>query len=209
LIIDVYSLWDVDWPLPHFWALLAGGAGIIALLFLDGEFSERQIIAYAAVTVVGCVAIYFAMPSATFDPKPVTVPVPAPRRLSSHEREELITRLSQFKGTKIAAGAPFGDDEAKQYRDDFVAALNEAGWEFDGHVGEAEMVPPVVGVIVRMNLDEALQGRVPPAEEALAATLVDLHIIQRTANGKLPITVASEAPKDRIWLFVGTRPKTD
>jgi hypothetical protein len=131
--------------------------------------------------------------------------LPPPRRLSSHDKRVIIERLSQLKGTKIAAGAPFGDDEAKAYRDDLVDALTSAGWAFDGHVGEAEMQPPAYEVGVRVNQAEVEAGRIPAAAVALVAILVDLHIMDRDSEGRLPFNIDPGVAPDRFWLFVGIR----
>jgi len=58
LVIDGYGLW----PVSHFWALTGGFIGIVALLFLDGEFSGLQISGIAAIALVGCVVIYVRVP---------------------------------------------------------------------------------------------------------------------------------------------------
>jgi hypothetical protein len=62
LLAEGYGLKDISWPLPHFWALAAGVAGFIALLFLDGEFSGHQIFQYGATAFVVCIVIYFVWP---------------------------------------------------------------------------------------------------------------------------------------------------
>jgi hypothetical protein len=114
--------------------------------------------------------------------------------------------MSQFKGCPISAGARFGDDEAKAYRDDLVEALMAAGLAFDGHVGVAEIVPTPTGVGVRANQAEANAGRVSEAATALIVTLVDLHIMSRRSDGKLPLDADPNVPADRFWLFVGRHP---
>jgi hypothetical protein len=58
LVIEGYGLWSVS----HFWALTAGIAGFVALLFLDGEFSGKQILSYASAALAGCLVIYFFAP---------------------------------------------------------------------------------------------------------------------------------------------------
>jgi hypothetical protein len=138
---------------------------------------------------------------------PPASPAPPQRRLSARERQVIVERLSQFKGTPIAAGASFGDDEAQAYRDDLVEALTAAGWAFDGHVGVGEIVPTPIGVGVRENQAEAEADRVPAAAAALIATLVDLHIMNRRPDGKLPLDIDPRVPADRFWLFVGKRPQ--
>jgi len=160
----------------------------------------------------GWKAIYTDV-SGVFSPSPASQPSgrtdqpqsQLPRRLSSHDKRVIIERLSQFKGTPIAAGAPFGDDEAKAYRDDLVDALTGAGWAFDGHVGEAEMQPPAYEVGVRVNQTEVEAGRIPAAAVALVATLVDLHIIDRDSEGRLPFNIDPKVKPDRFWLFIGIR----
>lgn len=62
LIIEGYGLWDITWPLPHFWALAAGVAGVVALLFLYGAFSEKQIAVYAGTATLCCIGIYLIAP---------------------------------------------------------------------------------------------------------------------------------------------------
>jgi hypothetical protein len=136
---------------------------------------------------------------------PPTVQNQLPRRLSSQDKRIIVERLSQFKSTQIAAGAPFGDDEAKAFRDDLVDVLTSAGWAFDGHVGEAEMQPPAYEVGVRINQAEVEAGRIPAAAVALVATLVDLHIMQRDSQGRLPFNIDPSVKPDRFWLFVGIR----
>jgi len=58
LAIDGYGLW----PISHFWSLTVGVAGFVALLFLDGGFSEYKISLYTAILLVGCVVFYFVAP---------------------------------------------------------------------------------------------------------------------------------------------------
>jgi hypothetical protein len=62
LVIEGYSLWEISWPIAHFWALFAGVAGFVALLFMDGGFTESQISIYTAIAVAGSVLIYFIAP---------------------------------------------------------------------------------------------------------------------------------------------------
>jgi hypothetical protein len=64
LIIEGYGLWDISWPIAHFWALFAGVAGFVALLFMDGGLTGSQISIYTVIAIAGCVMIYFVAPPA-------------------------------------------------------------------------------------------------------------------------------------------------
>jgi hypothetical protein len=58
LLIEGFGIW----PFSHFWCLTTTVAGIVALLFLDGGFTERQIGIAAAVMVIICSIIYLRAP---------------------------------------------------------------------------------------------------------------------------------------------------
>jgi hypothetical protein len=207
LLYGVFIFVDAEgfWPQSHLLALGIFLIGTLGLLLYDGKFAASQVAAVMMACIIGCGLTYWYMPE-----NPGHTQTAQARRLSSAQRKEIVERLSQFKGTKIAAGAPFGDDEAQTYRDDFVNALSDAGWAFDGHVGEEEIDPPLIGVWVTMNREETEAGRIPDAVEALLATLINIHVIERTPQGKMPLRVDTNwhsDPIDRISIDVGKQPK--
>ena len=198
------------WPENHLSALLV----VAAALSLVAIY-ELTVLGWARPYVATAVIVIFVLAVGTnwaIGPIPThkTASTTVPRRLSSAQRKEIVERLAQFKGTKIAAGAPFGDDEAKAYRDDFVEALTAAGWAFDGHVGEEEIEPPLVGVHITMNRQEAEAGKIPEAVQALVATLIDIRAITRTTDGKFPLRVDTNwhpDPINRASIDIGSQPK--
>jgi hypothetical protein len=58
LLIEAFGIW----PVSHFWCLTTTVIGIVALLFLDGAFSEKQIFAAATVVTIICCVIYLRAP---------------------------------------------------------------------------------------------------------------------------------------------------
>ena len=115
--------------------------------------------------------------------------------------------LSKLPGTKIAVGSLMGDDDGKAYRDDFVDVFNRAGWALDGHVGEAMFDKNPIGLVVRLNKADSEAQRVPAGAQALIEALAALNLIQRTPDGKLPISKANDGPVDRFSLIIGTKPR--
>jgi hypothetical protein len=215
IVYAVFLAGDIEYfdKFSHILSCSVGVIATVALIYIDGYYEEiismGTLIALSVVSAVIWGYLYFTYPIFEIDQHrdnviiPVNPPSLQARHLSAHERQVLIAHLSQFKGTKIAAGAPFGDDEAKAFRDDLVDALTSAVWAFDGHLGEAEMQPPAFGVGVRVNRGEIEAGRIPVAAAVLVATLVDLHIVNRSSEGRLPIDADPAVHADRFWLFVG------
>jgi hypothetical protein len=64
LILLIYLLVEAFgiWPISHLWCLTTAVIGIVALLFLDGGFSEKQIFSAAMVVTIICCVIYLRAP---------------------------------------------------------------------------------------------------------------------------------------------------
>lgn len=131
----------------------------------------------------------------------------AQRHLTPEQKTALVAMLSKLPGTKIAVGSLMGDDDGKAYRDDFVDVFNRAGWALDGHVGEAMFDKNPIGLVVRLNKADLEAQRVPAGAQALIEALAALNLIQRTPDGKLPISKANDGPVDRFSLIIGTKPR--
>jgi hypothetical protein len=127
----------------------------------------------------------------------------APRALSAGQKQNLIAALSPFSGQKVTIESIIGDGDGNRFKQDFVAVLKFAEWNFDEKrdVVQATTTPPPIGVQVAVNEDEVRAGRVLQSARVFVQTLHKLGITRGNT-----LFVDNQVPIGMIKLTIGTRP---
>ena len=127
----------------------------------------------------------------------------APRRLTATQRAALVELLSPHRGQAVSVACIMGDIEGKTFAEDFVSALRQSGWLFEGEpgVGQAVYDKDPVGVEVTINESEARGNRVPTAAMALVDALKKTNVLSGNA-----IFVNPKTPPNLIELRIGKKP---
>ncbi|MGK9167917.1 hypothetical protein KXR53_16540 [Inquilinus limosus] len=127
----------------------------------------------------------------------------APRRLLPDQHAALANALSPFQGRKVTIICIMGDAEGKRFAEDFVSAFRAAGWNAgrDAGVDQAVFSQDPVGIIFRINDEDAENRRASPELQVLINSLLDMAIIKEA-------TVFGNAnlQKSEIELIVGRKP---
>ena len=123
------------------------------------------------------------------------------RRLSYDEKRTLIAALRPFRGQKISIAAIYGDDDAKNYAEDLVQALDAAGWALDktGITFQRWNRTPV-GVEVTLNEADARAGRVSAGTGALINVVRQMGLVDGNS-----VFMNPDVPAGEVQLRVGHR----
>jgi len=114
-------------------------------------------------------------------------PAAKQRRLSDVQKTKLRDAMVLYKGQRVSIDYPIGHDEELEYARDFLATLQEAGWQ--ASLGLPQVTTLACdGVAVSVVRDEPNKpAPVPVAAEALAQALESLGItvVRATMEGEI------------------------
>lgn len=127
----------------------------------------------------------------------------APRRLSPTEKKAIVEAIKPFAGQRVRISSILGETEGKEYANDFVNALETAGWNLSGDsaVNYVQRDSDPVGIELYVHQVTARQGENIPALQALFKVLKDLSLI-----GEPGVKMNRQVPSGEIELSIGCKP---
>ena len=131
----------------------------------------------------------------------------APRRLASDQRKALVEALAPFKGQRVRFMSVLGDAEGKQFRDDLIAALEEAGWVRDGPdaIGAGVYEKNPEGIEVTVNAQEVAANRTPASAATLVLKLYSVGLIGLGPQGKPHLFTNEAVPANIVEVRIGPK----
>jgi len=127
----------------------------------------------------------------------------APRRLTESDKNALIKVLKPFAGQKCLVSSILGDSEGKAYADDFVQALDGAGWDHGGDRGITynawSVNPSGLQIVLHQRTQNTGDGN--PAIAALINVTKALGLIDE--NG---VKLDPQIPSLVVQFRIGTKP---
>lgn len=127
-----------------------------------------------------------------------TQPQQPSRQLTTADQQTLVAAMSPFTGQQIDITSVSGDQEGRQFANDFASVARRAGWQASG-VNETAFTANPIGVEVlyrKPPTDEVP----PPALAALVDALVGFHILPARS-----VTICEDVASDVIRLVVGAQ----
>ena len=126
----------------------------------------------------------------------------AQRHLTEDSKHALIDALSPFAGQKVTVQSVMGDGDGDRYKQDFLAVLRAAKWNFNEgtDVSQAVIMPTPSGIQVTMNQGDAQSGQVLKSAREFVVTLYKLGIIPTET-----LFVSPEVSSGSVRLVIGTK----
>jgi hypothetical protein len=124
------------------------------------------------------------------------------RQLSPSEKKALVMALAPFRGQKASIASILGDAEGNQYANDFVAVLEQAGWDHHGDNGISfnQFSVEPVGIEIAVHQVNERQGEAIPAALALAETLKQMNLL-----GGGGLRISAGVPPSETQIRVGRK----
>lgn len=111
------------------------------------------------------------------------------RHLGVAQKQALVRKLKAYSGSSVSILCPSGDEEARNYAEDYMEVLRSAGWLglSGSRPDRAVFGPGVSGVVILINQEDESSHRIPPQATALLRALKQTGI---TARGSRDTKVA-------------------
>ena len=111
-----------------------------------------------------------------------------PRHLTDPQRQAIIAAIKPFSGQAVNVVIKAGDTEAEELASEFVAIFRAAGWTTGSGVSQATFTgPPVRGIQVTLNEEDARTNKLPRGSEALIRIMIGQGLIRTGfVNSQIP-----------------------
>lgn len=121
----------------------------------------------------------------------------APRTLADPVRSALIASLSPFNGKLIRIVSDVSSTEARGFAAQLGAMFEDSGWNVSNRAGELK--PPVVGIEVWVNKEDADAQKIPPRATAIVEAF-------RAIGIEVPLKNEQHTGSGDVVLEVGVKP---
>src|ERR1700692_1103838 len=105
-----------------------------------------------------------------------------PRHLTDAQKQTLIATLSPFAGQEVQVATPWGDGEAKDFAEDFMAVFKAANWNTLDSPSMAAYSKDPGGLEVILSATEIAAGKVLRSADALMKALNNLGLEPKGLN---------------------------